>query len=170
MPLARHVAGSGAGIGVGRDEGEPRFKACNWVDQEVGKPVWHLGHLGWGLLSCLPLCLVPIVRRCTVPLSCSSKVGMPGVNKRGRRLSPPSPPQEKLGREGTGQGTSGREGASHQDRRRGQSQCRVDPEKSVEPTGRPRWDRERVGVRRGSGRASALQVAVEESKSSPSEV
>ena len=80
---------------------------------------------------------------------------MPGVNKRGRG---PSPLQEKLGREGTGQRTGERESASNQDRRRkGQRH----PEKSVEPTGRPRWDTEGVGVRQGWGSAGALQALVE---------
>nr|XP_020735235.1 SRC kinase signaling inhibitor 1 [Odocoileus virginianus texanus] len=55
---------------------------------------------------------------------------MPGESKRGRGLGPLSPPQEKFGREGTGQRTGGREGANNQERRRGQSHL----EKSVEPT------------------------------------
>lgn len=66
---------------------------------------------------------------------------MPGIDKRGRGLSPPSPPQVKLGREGTGQRTGERKGARNPDGRRGQSHL----EKSLETTGRPRWDREGVG-------------------------
>ncbi|XP_069399380.1 SRC kinase signaling inhibitor 1 isoform X8 [Ovis canadensis] len=55
---------------------------------------------------------------------------MPGGSKRGRGLGPLSPPQEKFGREGTGQRIREREVASNQDGRRGQSHL----EKSVEPT------------------------------------
>lgn len=77
---------------------------------------------------------------------------MPGVNKSGRGLGSPSPPQEKLGRGGTGQRTGGREEASNWDRRRGQGQ-RQSELKSVEPTGRPVWGRGRGGKKAGVGQS-----------------
>lgn len=50
LALARLVAGSEGGLRAGRNVGAPG--GCHWVaDQEVGKPVCHLGLLGWGLLS-----------------------------------------------------------------------------------------------------------------------
>nr|XP_017501002.2 SRC kinase signaling inhibitor 1 isoform X7 [Manis javanica] len=60
---------------------------------------------------------------------------MLGVNTRGRGLSSPSPPQEMLGREGTGQRTGGREEESNQNRKRGRSRCQLELEKFVEPSG-----------------------------------
>ncbi|KAK2501540.1 hypothetical protein MC885_001837 [Smutsia gigantea] len=60
---------------------------------------------------------------------------MLGVNKRGRGLSPTSPPQEMLGREGTRQRTRGREEESSRNRKRGQSRCQLELEKFVEPSG-----------------------------------
>lgn len=158
MPLAWHVSGSGAGLGAGRKVGEPTLRL------QLGRPGsgetgLSFGPLGVGsllLLLCLPACHSswwPIGKRCIVPLHCSFKlaVGMPGVNKGGMGLSPPSPPQGKLGKEETGQRTRGKEEASNQDRRRGH--CWSELEKSVEPTGRPRRRQEGMGIRWGWGRA-----------------
>lgn len=64
LPPARHVAGSGAGLRAGRKMGEPRLR-LQPGRLGSGETGLSLGHLGWGLLSCLaaclPLCLVSFI-------------------------------------------------------------------------------------------------------------
>ena len=145
----------GSGQAWGRDG---KWKRESGLRLQLGRPGsgetgLSFGPLGVGsppLSLSRPACHSawwPAAKRGTVSLPCSSKLalGMPGGSKRDRGLGPLSPPQEKFGREGTGQRIREREVASNQDGRRGQSHL----EKSVEPTGRLWWDREGVGVRQG---------------------
>ena len=133
----------GGGKESGRESLGLRLELGRRGSGETGLPFGPLG----GEVSFPATLPGGLQQRGTASLPCSSKLalGMPGESKRGRGLGPLSPPREKFGREGTGQRTGGREGANNQDRRRGQSHL----EKSVEPTGRLRWDREGVGVRQG---------------------